>query len=213
MPKVNHTYYEERKNYIIECAYRVLQNKSLSELTMRDVIKETSFSQGTIYNYYKNIDEIVSVIVCRYMIHMRQELSDCITDSGDFYDCYRRICDCMVRLHQENADLFEGMLGKISYSAIPLEKDDVLYQVYQAGEELNDLIIDLLQNGIRAGMIRENINLCVTVFYLWSGIGQIIVFSYNKQKYIEEQFHMSRQEYMKQGFELIIHSVLKEGKL
>lgn len=209
MPKVDVSYYEERKNYILECAYHVLKKKSLSELTMRDVIKESGFSQGTIYNYYKNIDEIVSVIICRYMHHMRQELSDCITNSSDFYDCYDRICDCMVRLHEENADLFEGMLGKISYNAMPEEKADVLYDVYQAGEGLNDLIIDLLQNGMKTGIIREDINLCVAVFYLWSGIGQIIVFSHNKQKYIEEQFHMSRKDYMKQGFELIIHSVLK----
>lgn len=210
MPKVNALYYEERKNFIIECAYRVLENKPMCELTMRDVIKESGFSQGTIYNYYKSIEEVLSVIICRYMLHMRQELSDCIASSGDFYDCYDRICDRMICLHQENADLFEGMLGKISYSAMPRDNEDILYDVYQAGEDLNNIIIELLKKGIADGIIREDLNLCVTVFYLWSGIGQIIVFSHNKKQYIEEQFHMTRQDYMKQGFELIIRSILRE---
>lgn len=211
MPKVNDSYYEERKSYILECACRVLKNRPMNELTMRDVIRESGFGQGTIYNYYKNIEEIRSVIIYRYMTDMKRELEACISASAGFFDCYERICHCMICMHQENPDLFEGMLGKISYSALP-RKEDVLYDVYQAGEALNDVIIKLLEKGIADGILRKDINPCVTVFYLWSGISQIILFSYNKKQYIEERFQMTRQEYMKQGFALIIRSILTDGR-
>lgn len=209
MPKVNLSYYEERKKYIIDCAMKVLSGKSLEQINMRDIIRETGFSQGTIYNYYKNIDEIISVLICQYMGKMKDALGDCIEHSKDFYDCYHKICDCMIDLHQENPELFAAMLGKISYHDTEESNQDILYKIYQVGEELNVVMIELLKKGINDGFVRKNINLYVAVFHLWSSIGQTILFSYSKQKYIENQFHMTRHEYMEQGFHLIIRSILK----
>ena len=209
MPKVNLSYVQERKEYIIDCTYKVLRTKAIKDLNMRDVIKETGFSQGTIYNYYKNIDEIVSVIICRYMVEMREGLLKCIDYSNDFISIYNKICHCMIEMHKENPELFEGMLGRVSYSSAPKKEQDVFYEIFQVGEALNDIVIKLLKIGINQGVVREDLNLYVAVFHLWSGIGQIIIFSNNKKAYIEEQFQISRQEYMKQGFELIVRSILK----
>lgn len=209
MPKVNATYYEERKNYIIECAYRVLERKPLNEIQMRDIIKETGFSQGTIYNYYENVDKIISVLISQYMSIMRERLSCCIEQFMDFKDCYQEICSCLIGLYEENSSLFEGMLGRLSYHSVSQGPDDDLFQVYQEGEALNDRIIKLLERGMQEGIVRTDLNLHVTVFYLWSGIGQVIIFSYNKQQYLEEELGISRQEYLKQGFDLVIRSILK----
>lgn len=209
MPKVNLSYVQERKEYIIDCTYKVLNGKALKDINMRDVIKETGFSQGTIYNYYKNIDEIISVIICRYMVHMKERLSGCIDYTNNFDDIYNKICDCMVDMYEENPELFEGMLGRISYSTEPRENQEILYEVFRAGEDLNNIVIELLNKGIEQGVVRADLNMHIAVFYLWSGLGQIIIFSHGKQKYIEEQLKMSRQEYMKQGFELIARSIMK----
>lgn len=208
MPKVDESYYEERKHYIIDCAYRVLRKKSLEEMNMRDVIRETGFSQGTIYNYYKSIDEIRSVIIYQYMKTMQEKLSQCIARTFDFKDCYRKICNTMADMYEENPELFKGMLGTIAFNSTAQGNNDVLYMVYQAGEDLNRTIIELLEKGIGNGIVRTDLNLYVAVFHLWSGIGQTIVFSHSKQQYIETQLHMTRHEYMEQGFELVIRSIL-----
>lgn len=209
MPKVNESYYEERKHYIIDCTYRVLRKKSLKEINMRDVIRETGFSQGTIYNYYKSIDEIRSVIIFQYMKAMQERLSCTIAQNSDFEGCYKKICNTMIDMYEENPELFEGVLGTISFNSVSHGNNDILYSVYQAGEALNYTIIDLLQKGRKDGIVREDLNLYVAVFYLWSGIGQTIIFSHSKQEYIETCFHMSREMYMEQGFELVIRSILK----
>lgn len=63
MPKVSDEYIAERKAYILKCASEVLMEKPLFQVTMRDIIKKTGFSQGAIYRYYANIDEIFIALI------------------------------------------------------------------------------------------------------------------------------------------------------
>ena len=63
MPKVNEEYYKKKRAEIIEAAYRVCTRKPIASIDMKDVIKEGGFSQGVIYRYYKELDEILRDLV------------------------------------------------------------------------------------------------------------------------------------------------------
>lgn len=58
MPKVTEAYIQNKKQQIIDAAYRLCLQKTLSTVTMQDIIDATGFSQGGIYRFYKDIDEI-----------------------------------------------------------------------------------------------------------------------------------------------------------
>ena len=58
MPKVTDKYLTDKRNYILECTGEILKEKPLYSVTMRDIIKKAGFSQGIIYHYYANLDEI-----------------------------------------------------------------------------------------------------------------------------------------------------------
>lgn len=209
MPKVNETYFRERRQYIIDCTQKVLAEKPLEQMNMRDIIRETGFSQGTIYNYYKNMDEIMHAMICQYMHKMKEELEMCMEAAQDFNDCYHRICECMIGLYEGNPRLFQAMLGNIPYHDVMQGSQDILFDIYRVGEEMNGMIMELLKKGIEEGEVRADLNLCIAVFHLWSGIGQTILFSRQKETYIASRFHMTRQEYMEQSFALIIDSIRK----
>ncbi|MGL6175177.1 MAG: TetR/AcrR family transcriptional regulator [Cellulosilyticaceae bacterium] len=59
MPKVSEDYLEERRQFIIECALKVYEGQTLYRMTMRDIIRETGFSQGNIYRYFKSVPELL----------------------------------------------------------------------------------------------------------------------------------------------------------
>lgn len=207
MPKVKESYAEEKKQFIIRCTLDVLKEKNINQLTMRDVIRRTGFSQGTIYQYYKNLDQILNVIICNYMLKMKERLEKCVNENPDFYECYEVICDCMVSLYEESPVMFEAVLGTVSFSKEENPEDDILYKIYLVGEQLNSIIIGLLQKGIEAGIVEKNLNLYVVVSYMWSSIGQAILFSAKKQKYIEEQFGIDVSMYRKQSFAMLLKSI------
>ena len=59
MPKVNEEYFENKRKIILEAAMKVFLRKPAYSVTMKDIVKESGLSQGGVYKYYSNIDEIV----------------------------------------------------------------------------------------------------------------------------------------------------------
>lgn len=58
MPKVTEEYIQRKKKMIIDAAYALCIEKTVSTVTMQDIINRTGLSQGGIYRFYKDIDEI-----------------------------------------------------------------------------------------------------------------------------------------------------------
>jgi AcrR family transcriptional regulator len=58
MPKVTTEYIQNKKKMIIDVAYELCIEKTVSTVTMQDIINRTGLSQGGIYRFYKDIDEI-----------------------------------------------------------------------------------------------------------------------------------------------------------
>jgi len=65
MPKVSEKYLEQKRNDILDATLAVCLRKPLYEVSMRDVISETGLSQGGIYRYYSNLDEILVELINR----------------------------------------------------------------------------------------------------------------------------------------------------
>lgn len=59
MPKVNEEYFENKRKIILEAAMNVFLKKPAYSVTMKDIVKESKLSQGGVYKYFSNIDEIV----------------------------------------------------------------------------------------------------------------------------------------------------------
>ena len=68
MPKVSEEYFENKKKLITEATYNVCLRKPVGMVTMTDVIEETGLSQGGIYRFYKNLDEILSDMITRMRV-------------------------------------------------------------------------------------------------------------------------------------------------
>ena len=58
MPKVTEEYIQNKKKLITDAAYALCLEKTVSTVTMQDIINRTGLSQGGIYRFYKDIDEI-----------------------------------------------------------------------------------------------------------------------------------------------------------
>jgi AcrR family transcriptional regulator len=65
MPKMSKEYLDTQRNIILDAAYAVCMEKPVYEVTMRDVIRKTGFSQGNIYRYFNNLDEILVELIYR----------------------------------------------------------------------------------------------------------------------------------------------------
>ncbi len=59
MPKVTEEYLDERRQQIIDAAYRCFARKGFHQTTMRDIYTESGLSPGAIYHYFASKEDII----------------------------------------------------------------------------------------------------------------------------------------------------------
>ena len=95
MPKVTQEYFDNKRKKIVECAYQVCLRKPVEMVTISDVIAETGLSQGGIYRFYKDLDEILSDMITnmRRDYDITGRLDEAVADkTASFEVITRRIC-------------------------------------------------------------------------------------------------------------------------
>ncbi len=68
MPKVTEEYFENKRNMILDAAYKLCLKKTVSTVTMLDIIKEAGLSKGGIYRFYPDIDVLFAAMIDRIRI-------------------------------------------------------------------------------------------------------------------------------------------------
>ena len=65
MPKVSADYFNQKREEIINAAYKVALTKSISSITLKDVRDEAGLARGGMYRYYNNLDEILGALILK----------------------------------------------------------------------------------------------------------------------------------------------------
>ena len=63
MPKVSENHALLKQKEILEAAKRVCIRKPIFDVSMRDIVLETGMSQGGVYKYFSNIDEVFGALL------------------------------------------------------------------------------------------------------------------------------------------------------
>jgi len=59
--------HDERRNEILDVAERLFYTKGYERCTVNDILKEISIAKGTFYHYFKSKEEVMDVIIARYI--------------------------------------------------------------------------------------------------------------------------------------------------
>ncbi len=88
MPKVTQEYILNKKKKIIDAAYELCLEKTVSTVTMQDIINRTGLSQGGIYCFYKDIDEIFGDMLAdmRKRVTIKEELDTILAKANKYSD-------------------------------------------------------------------------------------------------------------------------------
>ncbi|HEX3021325.1 MAG TPA: TetR/AcrR family transcriptional regulator [Lachnospiraceae bacterium] len=195
------------KDNIVEAAKKLFELQGIDKTTMNDIAKEADYSKATIYAYFTSKDEIYNTIVCDYMILLRESLASAIQSYSDFHECYFAICNCIVVFEEKYPFYFNSLIGEIGFSKELIESNAVLAQIYQTGEEINKIILELISLGVKSKIIRPDIEQLPTVFFLWSSLSGIIQMASRKREYFEIRLGMDRSTYLRNCFDTLYRSL------
>ena len=155
------------RNNIASVASKLFMEKGILSTSMDDIAKAAGYSKATLYAYFENKEEIVSILVldrakydliCQELVKYQKE-----------YPFYFKMTFEKININFENQDYF------------PEEKE-----TFQIGEEINEMIKSLLVSGIENGDLRRDIDVIPTSFSCWGMLSGLIHFATNKEDYIQK---------------------------
>ena len=101
MPKVTQEYIDNKKKMIVSATYELCREKTVSTVTMQDIINRTGLSQGGIYRFYKDIDEILGDMLAdmRKRYSLKEELDEIMKEAQALSTgaVTYRICEMLAR--------------------------------------------------------------------------------------------------------------------
>ena len=201
-----------RKN-ISRAAEQLFMERGIENTSMNDIAKEAGYSKATLYVYFKNKEELIGVLVLESMQKLYDYIRLALAESNDTKERYRKICYGLVNYQEEFPFYFKMVLDTInidfeSTHFLPEEKETFLI-----GEQINDLLIDFLKNGIERGEIRSDIEILPTIFSFWGMLSGLIQIATNKESYIGQRMERTKMEFLTYGFDMIYKSIILDEKV
>lgn len=197
------------KSNILDAAKKRFAEKGVLQTTMDDIAKEADYSKSTIYVYFASKEEIYNHIILENMVMLRDTLDTIIESNQGFEHCYYKICNTLVSFNKEYPLYFESMMGKISVEEKDFEKQPVLLDIFNIGEEINEKICQLIQRGISDNYLRNDLEPLATVIMMWSSLYGIIVISSQKEEYLQVKLNLQQEAYLDYSFKRLLGALLK----
>lgn len=196
---------------IVSAASVLFLEKGIAAASMDDIAKAAGYSKATLYVYFENKEEIVGIIVLNSMKKLCDYISSALLQQETTKSRYEFICRGLVQYQEEFPFYFKMVLDKInidfeSRNYLPEEKE-----TYQIGEEINEKLKDFLVSGTKRGDLRDDLKIMPTIFHFWGMLSGLIQFASNKEEYIENVLHLSKNQFLEYGFDMLYRSIEKEG--
>lgn len=175
MPKVKPEHTERKKAEILEAAKRVCKDKPLYEVAMRDIVVESGMSQGGVYKYFSNIDDVFVAILNQETLthHVKEKVEVLFQSQNHALDKLNQFLQ-LIGEHIEATILTDG---SIYYEIITLYSKDPerFEQIKDQLDEVSNLqylqkaftefLLDQLNNGqFKTTMDKDEILTLIEVY-------------------------------------------------
>lgn len=198
------------KENILHAAERLFIQKGFSATTIDDISKAAEYSRRTVYAYFGSKEEILYHIVLKGLAFLKEKLTDAVKSDEDFLKQYQAICKAMAAYHATSPLSFESVNQMRNKNMNLQEMPQVVFDIFAIGEEINRLLEQYIETGIKQNVVRANVKVKQTVYVLWSSISSLLSLAQNKGLYIEKAANTTLEEFLNYGFTQIINSILEE---
>lgn len=195
---------------IASAASALFMEKGISAASMDDIAKAAGYSKATLYVYFENKEEIISILVLESMKKLYDYISSALEQQKSTNVRYDLICQGLVQYQEEFPFYFKMVLDKINIrfenqSYLPEEK-----KTFQIGEEINAKIKEFLTTGMEKGELRSNIEILPVISTFWGMLSGLIQFAANKEEYIESAMGLSKKQFLEYGFRMLYRSIANQ---
>ena len=201
---------EHRKEEILDAAQKVFFEKGLAVATMDEIAEAAELSKGTLYLYYKSKEDMYLGVMMRGMEELHAEferigLSNIST------------VEKMVKLETAYIDYFykeRKFFQMTNFLQSPHFHKQVSDEMKQScdtdGQRVWSVINDILQNGVKEGVLRSDFNPIELGIILWSSTTALLFRIDNEGEIWKKRFNIDLEHTLKISNTLMFESILTD---
>ena len=197
------------KENILQASEKMFSEKGFTATTIEDISKSSEYSRRTIYAYFNSKEDILYHILLKGLLILQKDLLQAIESNTDFLEQYNAICRVMTDYQLNfpySFDSVENMhIKDIDLNNIP----KIVTDIFTAGTTINNILAEYIEKGKKQGIVRKEVQVMPTVYVLWSSISSLLSLAHKKGSFIETEFNMTLNDFLKYGFQQIINSILE----
>ncbi|MEM6261130.1 MAG: TetR/AcrR family transcriptional regulator [Bacteroidota bacterium] len=193
---------QERKKQILAAAELVLLEVGIENFTVDQVIEKAGIAKGTVYNHYKNKDEMLGAIGVLALGILHDRFFVEASQHENSLDKIRAICLAAYTYNQDYPQYFD----LITYMERPeFEMSEQKY--LQISQRLQNLMFSVVEHGKSRKEIRTSFDPMMVNYIVWSSCMGVVQFVETKKKFLSNVHEIDTQQLVDTYIEMLLHGL------
>jgi len=199
---------ELRRDDIVDAAEKLFFAKGYENINMNDIAEEAEMARGTLYQYFKNKEDIYASIALRAAHMINERFQKLLSQDLTGIDKVRWVCRFYYDFYLEYPGYYSAY-----YHSQMFEIDDskTLKDLQKIRKTSFKLAVNSIQDGIEDGTLRNDVDPVVTALYLLSTSNNINNISQATQMYLDE-YGLTRDDLFNQTLDISIRAIENTGE-
>ena len=189
----------DRKNQILEAAFKVFVEKGYSKATMDDIVDSSGLSKGALYHYYKSKKDLFLSLIEHWEVYTFKNFYNKESKDKKASDILRSFGQNVLKTLDEKKYAY---IAEIEFWSLSNYDADIKSRSQLLYDKLLNLFEKVVKKGIKQGEFKElDIrNTAMIILAVFQGINWFVVF---------DEDLVSPNKYVENSIELIIKSISK----
>ena len=147
------------KTKILETVIKLLADSSKRKLTISNVADETGIGKSTIYEHFKNKDEMIHdaiILMIDYQVNALLDSENLINKT--FEEAFKAYMSMSIN-ETKNNNLAHYLMQSRAYNELPVNyKQAIIEHAYQAVDKTRKYLKDMFEIGFSEGLFQVSLN-------------------------------------------------------
>ena len=188
-----------RKNQILEAAFKVFIDKGYSKTTMDDIVASSNLSKGALYHYYKSKKELFLSLIDHWEIYTFKDFYDKKSQNKKASDILRFFGENVINTLNEKKHAY---IAEIEFRAMSNQDAEIKKRSNVLYGKLLELFEKVVKKGIKENEFKD-------LDVRKTSMAFLAIFQSITWFVIADETAVSADEYIRDSIELIIDSISK----
>lgn len=203
MIRKKHITPEARKTQILAAADLVLIEVGFEKFTIDQVIHKAGIAKGTVYNYYKNKDQMLSELSHRALALLHKEFVEYCEKYDSSIEKIKAICLASYYFYKNHPEYFELLLY--------MERPEFTINVKESMRlsiNIQAFVMEMVDEGQRKGEISNSYSAEMVQYILWASCMGVVQFVESKKNMLKNYREINVKELV-ETFSIMITEGIK----